>query len=300
MMMDKTTHVSKALTISFEFFPPKSEEGSKHLTEAAAILMQHSPYFFSVTFGAGGSTRIGTIETVSKLQQQHHDVFITPHLACIGCSREELVSIIQQYKALGVKRIVALRGDLPSGAGIAGEYKYASELVALIREISGDYFHLDVGAYPEIHPQAKSAYDDVMSLKCKQDAGANGAITQYFFNPDAYFYYRDECEKQGIYLPITPGIMPITQYSKLARFSEICGAEIPQWLRRRLESYGDDLSSIKQFGLEVVTELCQQLIEGGAPGLHFYTLNHAEAASAILANLGLLCVDKKHYMHVVK
>ncbi len=270
--------------ISFEFFPPKTSEGIAQLQLAALQLTAAHPEFLSVTFGAGGSTRDGTVDTVTMLREQAHCP-VAPHLSCVGSEADYLLETIQQYKAMGVRRLVALRGDLPSGMGQPGNLKYASELVALIRETFGDYFHIDVAAYPEIHPQARSAQDDVLNLKRKMDAGANGAITQYFFNPDAYFYYVDECAKQGIRIPITPGIMPITRFSKLARFSDMCGAEIPRWIRKRLESYGDDATSIKQFGLEVVADLCQQLIRGGAPGLHFYTLNKAEAVLSIMASL---------------
>ncbi|HEX4045224.1 MAG TPA: methylenetetrahydrofolate reductase [NAD(P)H] [Gammaproteobacteria bacterium] len=275
------------LTISFEFFPPKTPEGQKNFSAAAIALARCQPHFFSVTFGAGGSTRDGTVEAVKLLQQQTN-INVAPHLSCIGASRTEILTMLTQYQALGTRRIVALRGDLPSGMGQAGEFKYASELVRLIRELTSDYFHIDVAAYPEIHPQAQSAQDDVLNLKRKYEAGANGAITQYFFNPDAYFYYLDECLKHNIYLPVIPGIMPITQFNKLLRFSDACGAEIPRWIRKRLESYGDDAVAIKQFGLEVVVHFCQQLLAGGAPGLHFYTLNQAEATIQVLEALQLL------------
>lgn len=274
------------VTISFEFFPPKTAEGTKHLCDTAAVLAPCDPHFFSVTFGAGGSTRKGTVETVTMLQQKTN-INVAPHLACIGSNREEILEILYHYKLMGVRRIVALRGDLPSGMGQAGEFKYGCELVALIRETTGQYFHIDVAAYPEIHPQARSASDDVLNLKRKYEAGANSAITQYFFNPDAYFYYLDECTRQGINIPITPGIMPITQFSKLARFSDMCGAEIPRWIRQRLESYGDDIESVKQFGIEVVFDLCQRLITGGAPGLHFYTLNKSEVTVDLIKMLGV-------------
>jgi methylenetetrahydrofolate reductase (NADPH) len=270
--------------ISFEFFPPKTKEGAIHLREAAQELIHYHPNFLSVTFGAGGSTRDGTIETVNLLCAET-SAQVAPHLSCIGSEPQAIEEILQEYKTLGVRRLVALRGDLPSGMGQGGSLKYASELVSLIRKLSDDYFHIEVAAYPEIHPQAKSAHDDVLNLKRKVDAGANSAITQYFFNADAYFQYLDECAKLNIHVPITPGIMPITQFSKLARFSDVCGAEIPRWIRQRLESYGDDVESIQDFGLEVVTNLCQRLINGGAPGLHFYTLNKAEASLNIIKNL---------------
>lgn len=278
--------------ISFEFFPPKTAEGVQHLYDTALTLAEWNPHFFSVTFGAGGSTRDGTIETVNMLQH-NTPILVAPHLACIGSHREEIVEILHNYQAMGVRRVVALRGDLPSGMGQAGEFKYASELVALIREISGDYFHIEVAAYPEIHPQAMNAKDDVLNLKRKYEAGANSAITQYFFSPDAYFYYLDDCQKLGIDLPITPGIMPITQFSKLARFSDMCGADIPRWIRKRLESYGDDIQSIRMFGIEVVYQLCQRLLQGGAPGLHFYTLNKAEVTVDLIDMLGFASVKQE-------
>lgn len=275
---------ANGLNISFEFFPPKTPEGMKNLNHTATILSELHPNFFSVTFGAGGSTRDGTLQTV-KMLQDNTTIPVAPHLACVGCSRAELVEIIKNYQTAGLKRIVALRGDLPSGMGQSGELKHASELVSLIREISGDHFHIEVGAYPEFHPQAKSAHDDVMNLHAKAIAGANSAITQYFFNADAYFYFIDQCAKQGIFIPIVPGIMPITQFSKLVRFSDLCGAEIPRWIRKRLESYGDDAESIKAFGIEVVHDLTQRLISGGAPGLHFYTLNQYEASQILVPML---------------
>lgn len=270
----------KPIAISFEFFPPKTQEAMQQLSQIAMNLAHHQPHFFSVTFGAGGSTRDGTIETVQILQKK--SLHVAPHLACIGATKAELLSILKQYQTMGVKRLVALRGDLPSGMVEMGELHYASELVAFIRTMTGDMFHIEVAAYPEIHPQALSTKDDILNLKRKYEAGANSAITQYFFNPDAYFYYLDECRKMDIPLPIIPGIMPITQFQKLARFSDNCGAEIPRWIRKRLESYGDDTDSIKKFGLEVVYDLCERLIEGGAPGLHFYTLNKAQAVCELL------------------
>ena len=272
--------------VSFEFFPPKTAEGTTQLYETAITLAHCQPQFFSVTFGAGGSTRNGTIETVNMLQH-NTNIAVAPHLACIGASREETTDMIMRYKAMGLKRMVALRGDWVVGMDQLGEFNYASELVELIRYTTGDHFYIEVAAYPEIHPQAISVQDDVLNLKRKYEAGANGAITQYFFNPDAYFYYVDDCQKLGISLPIVPGIMPVNQFSKLARFSDMCGAEIQRWLRRRLESYGDDAHSIKQFGLEIVHQLCERLIAGGAPGLHFYTLNKAEIVKELIDMLGL-------------
>lgn len=267
--------------ISFECFPPKTTEGALQLTAAAQMLAKYEPAFFSVTFGAGGSTRDGTIETVKMLQATTKKN-IVPHLSCVGATRAEIIEMLHLYQELGVRRLIALRGDLPSGMVQVGEFKYASDLVQLIREETGDYFCIDVAAYPEIHPQAQSAADDVLNLQRKYRAGANSAITQYFFNPDAYFYLLDDCARFGINMPIYPGIMPITQFNRLARFSDICGAEIPRWIRKRLEGYGDDIESIQAFGLELVHDLCQRLLAGGAPGLHFYTLNRAEAVVKIL------------------
>lgn len=281
----KETIMKKNFNISFEFFPPKTPEGMKNLQHTAIELTTVSPEFFSVTFGAGGSTRDGTLQTMQMLQDTTTTP-VAPHLACIGCTHTELTEILQNYKSLGVNRIVALRGDLPSGMGQSGELKFASELVSLIRETTGDHFHIEVAAYPEVHPQARDANNDIEHFKSKIDAGANSAITQYFFNADAYFYFLYECEKQGITAPITPGIMPITQFAKLVRFSDMCGAEIPRWIRKRLEAYHDDQESIKAFGIEVIHDLCQDLIAGGAPGLHFYTLNHFEASLTLALMLG--------------
>lgn len=285
------------LQISFEFFPPKTLEAVEHLYDAAAKLIRFSPNFFSVTFGAGGSTRDGTLETVKMLQEQT-PIDIAPHLSCIGSNRQELIDVIKHYQSVGVKRIVALRGDLPSGMGQAGEFKYASELVRLIRKETGNHFHIAVAAYPEIHPQAHDAQSDILSLKKKYDEGADIAITQYFFNPDAYFYFLDDCIRYDIQLPIIPGIMPITQFNKLARFSDICGAEIPRWIRKRLESYGDDVESVKAFGHEVVYDLCETLMLGGAPGLHFYTLNKAEATETLLTMLGRFHENRLPFTHM--
>lgn len=269
---------------SFEFFPPKTLEGMHNLTDTALKLANKNPDFFSVTFGAGGSTRDGTLETL-KLLQKRTSITVAPHLSCIGSDRMQLVELLQVYQSLGVSRIVALRGDLPSGMVANGEFKLACDLVKLIREETGDLFHIEVAAYPECHPQAKNALYDVFNLKKKYEAGANSAITQYFFNADAYFYFLDECAKQQIYMPIVPGIMPILQFSKLVRFSETCGAEIPRWLYKRLEAYGDDVESVQKFGIEVVSNLCQQLLQNGAPSLHFYTLNQANICLAIVNNL---------------
>ena len=271
--------------LSFEFFPPKTPEGVNALQQTAQALAPISPNFFSVTFGAGGSTREGTLEAVTKLQQT--TIAIAPHLACIGLMRADLISLLQTYQALGIKRIIALRGDMPSDMGQPGELKFADQLVTLIREITHDLFNIEVAAYPEVHPQAKNARDDLHHFKKKVDAGANGAITQYFFNPDSYFYFVDQCINQGISIPIIPGIMPITHFAKLVRFSAMCGAEIPRWIERRLASYADDPESIQAFGLEVVYNLCERLINGGVSGLHFYTLNHADTSLKLVDMLSL-------------
>lgn len=273
--------------LSFEFFPPRSPEGLANLVDAAKNLAVCNPSFFSVTFGAGGSTRAGTFETVALLNKET-GVNVAPHLACIGTSKQDVRDILMQYQAAGIRRLVALRGDIPSGMVNAGDLHYSSELVALIRRETGDDFYIEVAAYPEFHPQAKTMADDVMNLRRKYDAGANSAITQYFFNPDSYFYFLEDCERAGIHMPVVPGIMPITQFSNLARFSDACGAEIPRWIRKRLESYGDDINSIQKFGLEVVTKLCERLLDGGAPGLHFYTLNKDKASLEIIHRLNTL------------
>lgn len=272
---------------SFEFFPPKTEEGANKLRQVRDTLARRKPDFFSVTYGAGGSTRDRTLNTVLDL----HDLGIStaPHLSCIGSEKSDILDLLDQYKARGIQRIVALRGDLPSGAGISSgsELRYANELVSLIREHSGDYFLIEVAAYPECHPQAPNFENDLLNFQRKVQAGANSAITQYFYNADSYYYFVDRCEKLGINIPLVPGIMPITNYSRLARFSDMCGAEIPRWIRKQLEAYGDDLESIQRFGEEVVTRLCEDLLTAGAPGLHFYTLNQAEPSLAIWNNLGL-------------
>lgn len=278
--------MKSALNISFEFFPAKTIEQHESIRSTAQALAEVEPHFFSVTFGAGGSTRIGTIDTV-KLLQQTTNVNIAPHLSCIGSSRASIVDILQSYQALGVNRIVALRGDIPSGMGLNSELNHASDLVSLIRQTTAHHFHIEVAAYPEMHPQAENALKDILHFKRKVEAGANSAITQYFFNPDAYFHFLDHCTHHGIFIPIIPGIMPITQFSKLVRFSDLCGAEIPRWIRKRLEAYADDQNAIQAFGLEVVYLLCQRLITGGAPGLHFYTLNQAQASLAILKALNI-------------
>lgn len=272
-------------TFSFEFFPPKTTEGMEKLRETRKQLAQLKPKFFSVTFGAGGSTRDRTLETVLEIQAEGYDA--APHLSCIGSTQENIRAILTEYKSKGIKHIVALRGDLPSGTMDVGEFRFANELIAFIRQETGDHFNLEVAAYPEFHPQARSAQEDLLNFKRKVEAGADAAMTQYFFNPDAYFRFLDECEAMNISIPIVPGIMPITNYVQLARFSDACGAEIPRWVRKRLEGYGDDLPSIRAFGLDVVTTLCDKLLSQGAPGLHFYTLNQAATASVIWQRLGL-------------
>ncbi|SIQ66145.1 methylenetetrahydrofolate reductase [NAD(P)H] [Aquipseudomonas alcaligenes] len=279
--------MSQERRYSFEFFPTKTEAGHEKLMGVARQLAAYNPDFFSCTYGAGGSTRDRTLNTVLQLDG---DVGVptAPHLSCVGDSKDELRSLLSQYKNSGIKRIVALRGDLPSGMGMAsGELRYANELVEFIRSETGDHFHIEVAAYPEVHPQARSYEDDLQNFVRKCRAGANSAITQYFFSADCYFYFVERVRKLGVDLPIVPGIMPITNYSKLARFSDACGAEIPRWIRKQLEAYGDDLDSIQAFGEQVVTEMCERLLQGGAPGLHFYTLNQADASLAIWNNLKL-------------
>lgn len=270
---------------SFEFFPPKTAEGAEKLNKVRDTLGALKPKYFSVTFGAGGSTQQGTFDTVTSIQQAGYSA--APHLSCVGSTKENIRRILNDYRAAGINRIVALRGDMPSGTHDIGEFRFANELVEFIRQETGDHFHIEVAAYPEFHPQALSAEDDLNNFKRKVDAGADSAITQYFFNPDAYFRFVDDCEDLGITLPIVPGIMPITNYTQLARFSDMCGAEIPRWIRKRLESFGDDREAIRAFGEDVVSEMCQQLLEAGAPGLHFYTMNVSAPTLAIWNNLNL-------------
>ncbi len=271
---------------SCEFFPPKSDEGSAKLRETWGGLATLGPKFFSVTFGAGGSTRDRTIETVVEIQRES-GVEAAPHLSCIGSTRENIRGILDTYRSEGVRHIVALRGDMPSGMQEPGEFSYANELVAFIRAEADSDFHIEVAAYPEFHPQARNARADLENFKRKVQAGADSAITQYFYNPDAYFRFVDSCEAMGVDLPIVPGIMPVTNFLQLARFSDACGAEIPRWLRQRLQGFGDDLESIRALGLDVVTELCARLLDAGAPGLHFYTMNKAQPTTLIWKNLGL-------------
>lgn len=274
---------------SIEFFPPKTPEGAEKLRVTRAKLAELHPKFFSVTFGAGGSTKEGTFDTVLEIQREGHEA--APHLSCLGGSRASLGKLLAEYKSHGIKRLVALRGDLPSGYGaldsLANEFRHANELVEFIRAETGAWFHIEVAAYPEMHPQARSPQEDVQNFARKVNAGADAAITQYFYNADAYFQFVDEARKLGVAIPIVPGVMPITNSSQLMRFSDMCGAEIPRWLRLKLASFGDDNASIRAFGLDVVTGLCERLLAGGAPGLHFYTLNQAAATSAIWRRLNL-------------
>ncbi len=271
--------------VSFEFFPTKTPEGADKLKTAAHQLSDYQPEFFSVTYGAGGSTRNRTLDTVLSTQTTT-GIPTAPHLSCVGDSKARLKELLLDYQSKGIERLVALRGDLPSGmGGFVGELHYASELVEFIREETGDHFHIEVAAYPEVHPQARTMEDDLKNFQRKVQAGANAAITQYFFNPDSYFYFVDRIQNMGIDIPITPGIMPITNFTRLARFSDACGAEMPRWIRKQLEAYGDDTASIQQFGEEVITRLCQHLLAGGAPGLHFYTLNMAAPCQKICNNL---------------
>ncbi|WP_296266188.1 methylenetetrahydrofolate reductase [NAD(P)H] [Pseudomonas sp. UBA6562] len=279
--------MSKPRNYSFEFFPTKTEAGHDKLMAVARQLATYNPHFFSCTYGAGGSTRDRTLNTVLQLENEVQ-VPAAPHLSCVGDTKAELRALIAEYKAAGIKRIVALRGDLPSGMGMAaGDLRYASDLVRFIREETGDHFHLEVAAYPEMHPQAHSFEADLKNFATKAKAGADSAITQYFFNADSYFHFVERVQKLGVDIPLVPGIMPITNYSKLARFSDACGAELPRWIRKQLEAYGDDSASIQAFGEEVITRMCEQLLDGGAPGLHFYTLNQAEPSLAIWNNLNL-------------
>lgn len=274
-------------TFSFELFPPKTDKGIAKLHATVETLNRYNPAFFSVTYGAGGSTQSNTFATVDWIDSQ--GIKVAPHLSCIGITREELLAILERYAKQGIGRIVALRGDLPSGAGAGsmGELSHADELVALIREAYADTFQIEVAAYPEMHPQASTFTRDLDNFKRKVDAGADSAITQYFYNADAYCTFVDSCNQRGIEIPIVPGIMPITNYSNLVRFSDACGAEIPRWVRKRLEAYGDDTDSIAQFGCDVVSGLCERLLGAGAPGLHFYTMNQSEPTLAIWNNLGL-------------
>jgi methylenetetrahydrofolate reductase (NADPH) len=272
-------------SFSFEFFPPKTPEGIAKLRATWQQLAQLRPRFFSVTYGAGGSTRDRTLEAVLDIRKSGCEA--APHISCIGSSLADIAETLELYKASGLRHIVALRGDLPSGTASLGELRYANELVEFIRRTTGDHFHIEVAGYPEFHPQARSVGDDLQAFKRKVEAGANGALTQYFFNADAYFRFVDECEAMAIDIPIVPGIMPINNFVQLARFSDMCGAEIPRWMRLKMQSFGDDVASVRSFGLDVVTELCDRVLSQGAPGLHFYTMNQAGPTSTIWQRLGL-------------
>jgi methylenetetrahydrofolate reductase (NADPH) len=268
---------------SIEFYPPKTPDGADKLRIARGKLAQLNPKYFSVTFGAGGTTQQGTLDTVLEIQSEGHAA--APHLSCVGGTRASIRTILQDFKQQGIRRLVALRGDLPSGYGGAGELRYANELVEFIRAETGDWFHIEVAAYPEVHPQARSPQDDLQNFARKVQSGANAAITQYFYNADAYFQFVDAARKLGVDVPIVAGVMPITNYTQLLRFSDMCGAEIPRWVRLKLASFGDDTASIKAFGVDVVTGLCERLLAGGAPGLHFYSMNQAVPTTAVWERL---------------
>lgn len=270
---------------SFEFFPPKTAEGKSKLRAAWQALAQLKPRFFSCTYGAGGSTREGTLETVLEIIRAGHAA--APHISCVASTRKDIAGQLERYRSHGIRHLVALRGDLPSGLAASGEFRYASELVAFIRQTTGDWFRIEVACYPEYHPQTRAAADEIRHFRMKVDAGADAAITQYFYNADAYFRFVDEARAAGIAVPIVPGVMPIGNYAQLARFSDACGAEIPRWMRLKLEGYRDDSASIRAFGLDVVTALCEKLLAAGAPGLHFYTLNQAALATEIWRRLKL-------------
>lgn len=275
----------KNIPLSFEFFPPKTEGGIANLRETRQQLAVFNPEFFSVTFGAGGSTRDRTMDAVLEIQEQGYAA--APHISCISATKEEVSELLTAYKAKGIKRLVTLRGDLPSGVVSVGDFKYANELVSFIRQETGNWFHIEVAAYPEVHPESSSVVSDITNFKRKIDAGANSAITQYFYNADAYFQFLESCQAAGIDVPITPGVMPIYNYTQLARFSSMCGAEIPRWLRLRLEAYEDDLPSLRAFGVDVITEICERLLAANVPSLHFYTLNQAGVISKIIKNANL-------------
>ncbi len=273
-----------SIPVSFEFFPPKTPEGVDKLVGVRQKLYTLKPHFFSVTYGAGGSTQDGTLQTVQAIIADGYDA--APHFSCIGATKDSVRAQLALFKQTGIQRMVALRGDLPSGYGAFGEFKYASELVEFIRAETADHFHIEVGCYPEVHPQAKSPEADLQAYVTKVKAGASSAITQYFFNTDAYFRFVDDAHKLGASIAVIPGIMPILSSSQLMRFSDACGAEIPRWIRLRLQAFGDDTASIKAFGLDVVTDLCDQLRNAGVPGLHFYTMNQSAASVEICKRLG--------------
>lgn len=272
------------IPISFEFYPPKTDEQREQLNRTAIRLKPRAPDYVSCTFGAGGSTLSYTSETVRHLKQAH-GLEAAPHVSCMGGSREEIRELLRLYRALGCRRLVALRGDLPSGMARMGDLRYASDLIGFIRAEHGDWFHIEVGCYPETHPQADDALADMRHFKAKIDAGADGAITQYFYNADGYFRFVEEARREGLEIPIVPGVMPISNFAQLKRFSDLCGAEIPRWIGKRMMAYGDDAEAIREFGADIVAALCQRLLEGGAPGLHLYTLNRARASSAVLERL---------------
>jgi methylenetetrahydrofolate reductase (NADPH) len=282
-MSSTTTASPIGLPLSLEFFPPKTDEGVAKLATVRQELYALRPEFCSVTYGAGGSTQDGTLQTVQAILAEGHEA--APHFSCIGATRASIRDKLAQFKAAGIHRIVALRGDLPSGYGSFGEFRYASDLVSFIREETGNHFHIEVGAYPEMHPQARTPQDDLQAFAAKVKAGANSAITQMFFNTDAYFRFVDEAYALGVDIPIVPGIMPITNSSGIIRFADNCGTEIPRWMRLRLQSFGDDTASIKAFGLDVITDLCDQLRTAGVPSLHFYTMNQSAAVMNICQGL---------------
>jgi methylenetetrahydrofolate reductase (NADH) len=290
----KTIESQKKFTkkFSFEFFPARTPESVIKLETTFERLAKLKPDYFSVTFGAGGSTREPTFETIKSIREKT-TIETAPHISCMGVMIDEIIEILESYRSAGIKKLVTLRGDMPSGsAGGSGQFRYANELVEFIRKETGDHFHIEVAAYPEFHPQAPTASVDLQNFKRKVDAGANGAVTQYFYNPDAYFRFVDSCEKLGIDIPIVPGVMPITNCTQLSRFSEACGAEIPRWIMKRLLEYGDDRPAIREFGIDVTTELCENLLAGGAPGIHFYTMNQSAASEAIWNNLNLSSIHR--------
>lgn len=282
--------MTNKLTISCEFFPPKTDKGIATMRDVRQQLAPLKPEFYSVTFGAGGSTQDNTLNAVVEIQQAHATTGIdaAPHLSCVGSTAERIRDMLTTYQSHGIHRLVALRGDLPSGMRDPGSFRHANELVEFIRQETGDYFTIEVAAYPEIHPQAASAQADFDNFKRKVDAGANSALTQYFYNVDAYLYFVDRCQKNGIEIPIIPGIMPINNFSQLARFSDGCGAEIPRWLRKRLEEFNDDTKSLQAFTLDFLTDFTQQLIDEGVPGLHFYSMNRVDPTLTVCQRLGLI------------
>jgi methylenetetrahydrofolate reductase (NADPH) len=270
-------------SVSFEFFPPRTEEGVLKLDKTVKTLSEFTPEFFSVTFGAGGSTKTKTLETVLSIKSSNNNA--VPHLSCISASKEDIRNLLNEYKAHDINHLIALRGDNPSGAISNGDFKFANDLISFIREETGEYFHIQAGAYPEYHPEADSAEDDLNNFKRKIEAGANSAITQFFFNADAYFRFIEECQKRSVTVPIIPGIMPIYNIKQLSRFASNCGAEIPRWLRLKLECYDDDIQSLRDYGVDVISELCETLIQYGVPGIHFYTLNESKIVSKIIKNI---------------